>query len=249
MRILLTIHSNLDPNTGAPGVTLQLAAELRRRGHIVTLASFDDLPTRLDLRAKSLMFPLLVARRLAGRRLDAFDVVDASMRRRVMPGCGRSADRPGATAVRCLSRGLTVSSTAAGDLEQQRVRARGTAPGWGSTRLVLPLAVPLRLARTAADGAVRARRGAPGFQQRAWPGSGLGRPRVSEGDRVRRQLGADATADRGLLRSRLDGRASAGRGRLLRASSGARGLLPCCRRGHQPQEPRGRPRRPPNARA
>jgi len=79
MKILMTIHCELDLNSGAPGVTLRLAGAYGDAGHDVALCSFDDLPASMSVVQKSLMFPHLVARRaskLASR--GVLDVIDAS---------------------------------------------------------------------------------------------------------------------------------------------------------------------------
>jgi glycosyltransferase involved in cell wall biosynthesis len=78
VRILVTVHHTLDPNAGAPGATLRFVSALRRRGHRVTVASFDDLPVRLDEPMKSILFPFHVARMLVGGGQRRFDVVDAT---------------------------------------------------------------------------------------------------------------------------------------------------------------------------
>ncbi len=77
MKILMTVHHVLDHDAGAPGVTLRLAEEFRRLGHETEVASFDNLPERLPAVAQGMLFPYLVAGRLA-RRGDKWDVVDAS---------------------------------------------------------------------------------------------------------------------------------------------------------------------------
>jgi len=77
VRLLLTVHHGLDPNTGAPGATLALGNELARLGHAVSYLSHDDLPQRLPALAKEVLFPELAARMLR-RRAAAVDVVDAS---------------------------------------------------------------------------------------------------------------------------------------------------------------------------
>src|SRR3954470_10889183 len=76
LRILLTIHHPLDAGTGAPGVTVALRDAYRAAGHRTHVLSFDDLPVWLPDQAKELLFPLLVAARLA--RGETPDVVDAS---------------------------------------------------------------------------------------------------------------------------------------------------------------------------
>ena len=77
MRVLLCVHHELDPNTGAPGATLALGNELVRLGHSVSYLSHDDVPRRLPSLAKELLFPELAALALR-RRAASVDVVDAS---------------------------------------------------------------------------------------------------------------------------------------------------------------------------
>jgi glycosyltransferase involved in cell wall biosynthesis len=79
LRILLTIHHDLDLNTGAPGSTLQLGNALRRQGHQVSVVGFDNLPIHLDPRLNQLDFPIYACahvRRSLSRGL--VDVVEAS---------------------------------------------------------------------------------------------------------------------------------------------------------------------------
>lgn len=79
MKILLTIHHELDPNAGAPGATWQLGQEYQKLGHEVQYYTFDNLPRRLPGLAKSVIFPEFVARHiLALSNKQAVDVVDAS---------------------------------------------------------------------------------------------------------------------------------------------------------------------------
>jgi glycosyltransferase involved in cell wall biosynthesis len=73
MRVLLTIHHHLDPNSGAPGVTWQLAKALRAAGHDAEIFSWDDLPTRMGARAREALFPEFVATRIARARVDIVD--------------------------------------------------------------------------------------------------------------------------------------------------------------------------------
>jgi glycosyltransferase involved in cell wall biosynthesis len=78
MRVLLTIHHHLDPNSGAPGVTWQLARALRAAGHDAETFSWDDLPDRLGARAREALFPEFVARRIVRAARERVDVVDAA---------------------------------------------------------------------------------------------------------------------------------------------------------------------------
>ncbi|XZN91552.1 MAG: glycosyltransferase family 4 protein [Microcoleus sp.] len=79
MKILLTIHHNLDPNSGAPGVTWKLGQEYQKLGHEVEYYSFDNLPHKLPEMLESMMFPEFVASHiLALSQKQGVDVVDAS---------------------------------------------------------------------------------------------------------------------------------------------------------------------------
>ncbi len=75
MRVLLTIHHELDRHAGAAGVTVQLAEALRAAGHDADVFSWSDLPARLGAREREALFPAFVTRQI--RTTDA-DVVDAS---------------------------------------------------------------------------------------------------------------------------------------------------------------------------
>lgn len=76
MKILLTIHHHLDPNTGAPGSTFKIGQEYRRLGHQVEFYSLDNLPHRLPNILKTLLFPEYVAAYLLKK--GSFNVLDAS---------------------------------------------------------------------------------------------------------------------------------------------------------------------------
>ena len=79
MKILLTIHHNLDPNSGAPGVTWKLGQEYQKLGHEVEYYSFDNLPQKLPGRVKSMMFPeFLASHILALSKKQSVEIVDAS---------------------------------------------------------------------------------------------------------------------------------------------------------------------------
>jgi glycosyltransferase involved in cell wall biosynthesis len=79
MKILLIIHHNLDPNTGAPGVTWQLGQQYKMLGHEVQFYSFDNLPPKLAGKAKSILFPWFVATHISKLiKRQKIDVVDAS---------------------------------------------------------------------------------------------------------------------------------------------------------------------------
>jgi glycosyltransferase involved in cell wall biosynthesis len=79
MNILLTIHHNLDPNTGAPGVTLKLGQEFQKRGHHVDYYSFNNLPSQLPEIVQGMFFPEFVASHIRTlTRHRSIDVIDAS---------------------------------------------------------------------------------------------------------------------------------------------------------------------------
>lgn len=79
MQIIMTIHHDLDPHSGAPGVTHRLAEAYRARGHAVQVLSFSDLPAGLPIPFKSIAFPFYVAWKIERlRREGAVHVVDAS---------------------------------------------------------------------------------------------------------------------------------------------------------------------------
>lgn len=95
MRILLTVHHDLDPDSGAPGTTLRLAEEYRRAGHDVEVLGLGELLLhRLPEQARMVAFPWAVAARLA-RAQSAFDVIDASTGDAWLLGTLRRALRPG----------------------------------------------------------------------------------------------------------------------------------------------------------
>lgn len=75
MNILFTLHDDFDPNAGGMGVAAGLAGAYRDLGHKVDFLTFGDMPDALPFRARHLLFPAFVARRL---RRSAVDVVDAS---------------------------------------------------------------------------------------------------------------------------------------------------------------------------
>ena len=79
MRILFTIHHHLDPNAGAPGVTLKLGEQYQALGHEVKYFSFDNLPQFLPELSKTVLFPEFAAVQIAHlvKTWDV-DVVDAS---------------------------------------------------------------------------------------------------------------------------------------------------------------------------
>jgi len=79
MKILLTIHHELDPNLGAPGVTWRLGQEYIKLGHDVSFFSFDDLPSFLPSLTKAILFPEFVVSKVTSLlSKGSFDVLDAS---------------------------------------------------------------------------------------------------------------------------------------------------------------------------
>jgi glycosyltransferase involved in cell wall biosynthesis len=78
LRILLSIHHEINSDSGAPGSTLALRDAYAGMGHDVRLLSFDDFPVRLPFRAGSLAYPPFVAQRLARETRRGLDVIDAS---------------------------------------------------------------------------------------------------------------------------------------------------------------------------
>jgi glycosyltransferase involved in cell wall biosynthesis len=76
MKILLTIHHDLDPHSGAPGTVLKLGQCYESLGHEVHYFAFDHIPRWLK-RAKALIFPECLAVYLLKHAND-FDVIDAS---------------------------------------------------------------------------------------------------------------------------------------------------------------------------
>lgn len=79
MKILLTIHHELDHNLGAPGVTWKLGQEYQKLGHEVEYYSFDNLPHKLPGILESMMFPEFLASHISAlSQKEAVDVVDAS---------------------------------------------------------------------------------------------------------------------------------------------------------------------------
>ncbi len=79
MRILLAIHEELNPDSGAAGSTYRLGEEYIKFGHEVTFFSFNNLPKWMPLALKDLFFPEFLAVYLAKNSItETFDVIDAS---------------------------------------------------------------------------------------------------------------------------------------------------------------------------
>jgi glycosyltransferase involved in cell wall biosynthesis len=79
VKVLLCIHHRLDPDQGAPGVTLALGAALQERGCVVDYLGFDHVFGDVEREHVShqIRFPWSLAWELT-RRSGAFDVIDAS---------------------------------------------------------------------------------------------------------------------------------------------------------------------------
>ncbi len=77
MRIVLTIHHPLDRNAGAASVVLRLGDEYKRLGHDVSILSHDDLASWIPRPLKMILFPWMLAAKLALSARHA-DVIDAS---------------------------------------------------------------------------------------------------------------------------------------------------------------------------
>ncbi len=79
MKILLTIHHELNINLGAPGVTWRLGQEYIKLGHEVSYFSFDNLPSFLPSIVQGILFPEFVASKVAALvKNQAIDILDAS---------------------------------------------------------------------------------------------------------------------------------------------------------------------------
>lgn len=113
MRILLTVHHDLDPDSGAPGTTLRLAEEYRRAGHDVEVLGLGELLLhRLPEQARMVAFPWAMAARLA-RAQSAFDVIDASTGDAWLLGTLRRALRPGVRGALLVTRSHGLEHTMA----------------------------------------------------------------------------------------------------------------------------------------
>ena len=79
MKILLTIHEKLDPDSGSAGSTVKLGQQYQKLGHEVHYYSMDNLPKGWHRLAKRLLFPEFVAAHIAQlSSKQVIDVVDAS---------------------------------------------------------------------------------------------------------------------------------------------------------------------------
>lgn len=77
MRILISTHHRMSPDSGAPGTGLALGSAFAGLGHGVRYLSFDNLPQLSD-RASGVIYPEYVAWQLRRRRYRDIEVVDAS---------------------------------------------------------------------------------------------------------------------------------------------------------------------------
>jgi glycosyltransferase involved in cell wall biosynthesis len=77
MNILLTIHHDLDPHSGAPGSVLKLGHAYEALGHTVHYYAFDHLPKWVPAMATGIVFPHFLPIHLANLG-SQFDVIDAS---------------------------------------------------------------------------------------------------------------------------------------------------------------------------
>jgi glycosyltransferase involved in cell wall biosynthesis len=77
VRILFTLHHVLEKDTGAPGVTIDLADAFRALGHEAEIYAYGALPAALSGRARELLFPWAVCAHLV-RDAEPPDAVDAS---------------------------------------------------------------------------------------------------------------------------------------------------------------------------
>lgn len=82
LRVVLSVHHELDNNSGAAGAAIALKEALREFGHHVELISFDDfprwishLPAAIKIRLRPILFPWFIAFSLAPR-LKSIDVID-----------------------------------------------------------------------------------------------------------------------------------------------------------------------------
>jgi glycosyltransferase involved in cell wall biosynthesis len=79
LKILLSIHHYLDPNSGASGATVKLGQSYEKLGHQVHYFSIDNLPAKLPEKIKHFLFPWFFAIhvfRLSQQK--TIDVIDAS---------------------------------------------------------------------------------------------------------------------------------------------------------------------------
>jgi glycosyltransferase involved in cell wall biosynthesis len=77
MKILLTIHHHLDPDSGAPGTVLKLGQAYEKLGHDVDYYAFDHLPKWAHSLSPEAVFPEFLAGYLL-KHAHQYDVVDTS---------------------------------------------------------------------------------------------------------------------------------------------------------------------------
>ncbi len=79
MKILLTIHHQLDPHSGAPGSVLKLGQAYQQLGHEVVYYAFDSCPHWIPRWATGILFPECLAGYLIqSAKWRSLDVIDAS---------------------------------------------------------------------------------------------------------------------------------------------------------------------------
>lgn len=135
LRILLTVHHDLEADSGAAGSTLALADALRARGHDVEVCGLELLARRRGATVDAVNFPRAVARRVRGPlAAGTVDVVDSSTGD--LAAVSARAVRESAAAVFTRSHGLEQladrarrAAAAAGELELRR-RYRLYHGGW-----------------------------------------------------------------------------------------------------------------------
>lgn len=78
MNILLSIHEELNPNSGSAGSTLKLGEWYQKQGHKVYFCSFDDFTIKVSPGLKDLVFPeftfLYLLRQCQNLKLDVIDM-------------------------------------------------------------------------------------------------------------------------------------------------------------------------------
>ncbi len=77
MKILLTIHHDLDLHSGASGSVLKLGQCYQQLGHTVDYYAFDHLPKRLPGMVTGTLFPEFLAAHLL-KTSNSYDIIDAS---------------------------------------------------------------------------------------------------------------------------------------------------------------------------
>lgn len=81
MKILLTIHEVLAPNSGSAGSVFRVGQQYEALGHDVYYYSHNDLPKQIIGKARRVLFPVFTAKHLVKLlRETSIDVVDTSTR-------------------------------------------------------------------------------------------------------------------------------------------------------------------------